>query len=111
MLSVYGCTPRRWYMVRAATDMRKSFNGLADLVQGQLGVDPMSGDAFVFVNRRRTRLKVLMWSDAGFWVCALRVSHRCLSLPWKPLLPDSPESRIIPQHTLAAAIMASAHSL
>lgn len=104
MLSGYGCTPRRWYMVRAATDMRKSFNGLADIIQCQLGGNPMSGDAFVFTNRRRNRLKILVWSDAGFWVCALRISQGCLRLPWRPLAADSPECRVVAPHALAAVI-------
>ncbi len=47
----------RYYLHRKPTDMRKSFDGLCALVHSGLGKDPMSGDVFVFVNRRRTHIK------------------------------------------------------
>lgn len=40
-------------------DFRKSIDGLAAVVQAHLGRDPLTGDVFVFHNRRRTALKVL----------------------------------------------------
>jgi transposase len=43
------------YLVAGATDMRKSFDGLAAIVSGQLAIDPHSGQLFVFCNRRRDR--------------------------------------------------------
>ena len=43
----------RIFLRRAPTDMRKSFDGLSGIVRGELGRDPLSGDLFVFVNRRR----------------------------------------------------------
>jgi len=51
----------RIFLRRAPTDMRKSFDGLSGIVRGELGRDPLSGDLFVFVNRRRDFVKALYW--------------------------------------------------
>jgi len=47
------------------TDMRKSFDSLAGLVEQQLGQDPLAGDLFVFRSRRGDRLKLLYWDSDG----------------------------------------------
>jgi transposase len=49
----------RVFLYRQATDMRKSFNGLIALTESALEQDPLSGSLFVFVNRRRDRIKIL----------------------------------------------------
>jgi transposase len=46
--------------------MRKSFDGLSGLVRSGLGMDPSNGDVYVFLNRRRDRLKLLVWQGDGF---------------------------------------------
>ncbi|MBA2721358.1 MAG: IS66 family insertion sequence element accessory protein TnpB [Methylibium sp.] len=78
-------TGRRIFVARAATDMRKSFNTLAALVEHQLGHDPYAGDVFVFVGRHRNRMKVLVWDASGFWLCAKRLEQGTFAVP-KPLL-------------------------
>jgi transposase len=45
--------------------MRKGFDGLFGMVQGFLGLDPLSGHLFLFLNRRRDRVKVLFWERDG----------------------------------------------
>ena len=57
----------------SAVDMRKGFNGLYGLVRDQLGQDPTSGHLFLFANKERTRVKVLVWDGSGLWVCAKRL--------------------------------------
>ena len=57
---------QRYFLYREATDMRKSFNGLSGLVRDAMGSDPLSGDVFVFINRRRDRMKLLVWDRSGF---------------------------------------------
>lgn len=64
---------RRIFIARAATDMRKSFDTLAALVEGELRSDPLSGDVFVFVSKDRRRIKILTWDVSGFWLCAKRL--------------------------------------
>jgi len=61
--------------------MRKSFNGLVALVQGALGEDPLSGDLFVFVNRRGNYLKLVTWDRTGFCLFAKRLEQGRFRLP------------------------------
>jgi len=83
---------RRIYLARAVTDMRRSFDTLAGMVLGQLGRDPTSGDAFVFVGRDRRRLKVLLWDGDGFWLCAKRLARGRFTLPSPALARDARET-------------------
>jgi len=63
------------YLGTEAVDMRKGFEGLYGLVRDKLGQDPLSGHLFLFTNRRRTRLKALVWDGSGLWVCAKRLER------------------------------------
>lgn len=58
-----------------ATDMRKSFDGLSALVRTKLAEDPLSGQLFVFINRRATQLKVLYYDRGGYCVWAKRLEQ------------------------------------
>ncbi len=58
---------RIWLYARS-TDMRKSFDGLSALVKQQLQEDPLSGQLFVFVNRRQTQMKVLYFDRSGYCI-------------------------------------------
>jgi len=69
------------YLGVEAVDMRKGFEGLYGLVRDRLGEDPMSGHLFLFTNRSRTRLKVLVWDGTGLWVCAKRLERGCFRWP------------------------------
>jgi len=71
----------RIYLAAGATDLRKSFEGLSDLVRHQFKEDPLSGHLFVFSNRRKTRLKLLYWDGSGLWVCAKRLAEGCFGWP------------------------------
>ena len=55
----------RIYLHTQATDMRKSFDGLSALVRGVFQADPTDGSLFLFVNRRRDRVKLLWWDQDG----------------------------------------------
>ncbi len=61
------------YIAVEGVDMRKGFDGLYGLVRDRLGHDPLSGHLFLFSNRDRTRLKILVWDGSGLWVCAKRL--------------------------------------
>jgi transposase len=55
----------RIYLCTRPTDMRKSFDGLQGMVHEFLGQDPLSGHLFLFLNRRRDRVKALLWERDG----------------------------------------------
>ena len=55
-----------YYIYSEATDMRKGFNGLSGLVRNELEKNPMSGAVYIFLNRRRDRMKILVWESGGF---------------------------------------------
>jgi hypothetical protein len=55
------------YLAAGATDMRKQIDGLAALVVDELAGDPFSSQVFVFCNRARDKLKILVWHHNGFW--------------------------------------------
>ena len=57
---------QRFYLYSEATDMRKGFDGLSGLVRNVMGQDPLNGWVFIFVNRRRNRMKLLVWESGGF---------------------------------------------
>lgn len=57
-----------------AVDFRKGIDGLARVAKDALASDPFSGCVFVFGNRRRTAVKVLVYDGQGFWLCHKRLS-------------------------------------
>jgi transposase len=65
MLSFAG---KRVYLACGETDMRKQINGLAAIVEVSFKLNPFDGALFVFCNRSRDRLKILVWDDDGFWL-------------------------------------------
>lgn len=71
----------RVFVALEATDMRKSFDGLANETRQQIAKDPLSGHLFVFFNRRRTMVKVLYWDRNGYCVVAKRLERGTFHLP------------------------------
>jgi len=65
----------RLWLYGHPTDMRKSFTGLSALVKTQLEEDPLSGQLFVFINRRRTQIKVLYFDRSGYCIWMKRLEQ------------------------------------
>jgi transposase len=72
---------RRIFMARAPTDMRRGIDRLVSTVATELGGNPRAGDCFVFVGRDRRRLKVLVWDEGGYWLCAKRLDGGTFAIP------------------------------
>lgn len=61
--------------------MRKGFDGLSGLVASELGRDPLGGEVFIFVNRGRNRMKLLVWERGGFVLWYKRLERGTFELP------------------------------
>jgi transposase len=75
-----GLTGRIWVCVQPQ-DGRKSFDGLQAVVRDHLARDPLSGDLFVFRNRRGDRVKILAWQGDGFALYLRRLERGTFSFP------------------------------
>ena len=71
----------RIYLCAAATDMRKSFDGLHALVRQVFQLDPLEGHMFLFVNRRGDRVKILWWDRDGLALFYKRLEAGTYQLP------------------------------
>lgn len=65
----------RIWLCTEPTDMRKSFNGLSALVKHKMKADPLSGQLFVFINRRKTQMKILYFDDSGYAIWSKRLEQ------------------------------------
>ncbi|WP_256449986.1 IS66 family insertion sequence element accessory protein TnpB [Chitinophaga sp. GbtcB8] len=74
-------TAGRYFLYRPATDMRKSFDSLTGIVRDQLQGNPMSTDVFIFLNRNRTHIKLLLWEGDGFALYYKRLEKGTYELP------------------------------
>src|SRR6266849_1772179 len=73
--------PGRVFLCTLPTDMRKSFDSLAGLVEQQLGQDPLAGDLFVFRSKRGDRLKLLYWDTDGLAIWYKRLEEGTFRFP------------------------------
>ena len=71
----------RVYLCLRACDMRKSFDGLHQLVRDYLQLDALAGHLFLFTSRRRDRLKILYWDRDGFAVWSKRLEEGTYAMP------------------------------
>jgi transposase len=79
MLSLSPAT--RIFVALAPVDMRQGFNGLYARVQTVLAEEPTSGHWFVFLNKRRNRLKILTYDGSGLWVLSKRLEGGTFAPP------------------------------
>lgn len=79
MLSIASGT--RIFLAAEPTDMRKGFDALQGLVTSVLEKDPLSGHLFLFINRRRDKLKILYWDTDGLAIWYRRLEQGTFQLP------------------------------
>lgn len=72
---IVGERAKRILVYSLPVDMRKSFNGLIGVTKGLLKEDPLSGDLFVFSNRKGNYVKILFWDRTGFCVYAKKLER------------------------------------
>ena len=77
--------PVRVFLHAGPTDLRKGFDALSGLVTTAFGQDPTSGHLFLFVNRRRDRLKILYWDHGdGLAIWYKRLESGSFQIPNAP---------------------------
>ena len=71
----------RIYVATASANLRKSFEGLSNEVRTVLAADPLSGHVFIFLNRARTQVKLLMFTRGGFTIVHKRLERGRFTFP------------------------------
>jgi transposase len=79
----------RVYVATAPMNLRKSFEGLSNEVRTTLAADPLSGHVFLFLNRTRTMVKMLLWTRGGFTIVHKRLERGRFTFP----------ARVVPEAT------------
>lgn len=64
----------RIYIACQAFDFRMGIDGFAAICRRHFHLDPFSGHCFIFRNKRKTAIKVLLYDKTGFWLCHKRLS-------------------------------------
>lgn len=87
----------RYYLYIPPCDMRKGFDGLSGLIANEMSRDPLDGSVYLFINRRRDRLKMLVYEQGGFMLYYKRLEqgrfeqiyqdqHGAVTLNWEDLV-------------------------
>lgn len=92
MIGDWGGPEVRVYVAAGATDMRKSMDGLAAVVQASFQLDPFAPALFVFCNRQRDKLKILYWQHNGLWLLYRRLERG--RFQWPHAADDAPTRTI-----------------
>jgi len=74
----------RIFIAAEAVDLRRGFDGLAAATRSLILRDPLSGHVFAFLNRRRDRIKLLVWDRTGFVLLYKRLERGTFRIPLEP---------------------------
>jgi len=77
----------KYYLYGGDADMRKGFDSLSGMVSQHMKLSALSGAVFIFVNRRRNQLKLLLWEGDGFSLYHKRLEQGTYELP--PTVPQN----------------------
>lgn len=83
------------HIANEPVDMRKSYDGLSGCVEQILHADPLSGHLFVFFNRSRTHVKILVWDRTGFCVYGKRLELGRFAIPQTATVTDFPRLLLV----------------
>ena len=89
----------RVYFASQPVNLRCSFDGLANEVRHVLGQDPLEGHVFVFLNRRRNQVKLIVWTRGGFTIVHKRLERGTFTFPAR--VTSSATCVVIDVHELA----------
>lgn len=70
-----------YFLYTGHADMRKSFDGLCGIIKTQMTLNALGGSVFIFMNRRRTQVKLLLWEGDGFSIYYKRLEKGTFELP------------------------------
>jgi transposase len=71
----------RYYLHLTATDMRKGFDSLCGIVTSQMQMNVLNGSVFIFINKKQTQVKLLLWEGDGLAVYYKRLEKGTYELP------------------------------
>ena len=71
----------RYWLYSEPTDMRKSYYTLSGVVNNRMGSDPRNGDVYIFVNRRRNRVKLLHYETGGMVIYSKMLDRGTFGMP------------------------------
>ena len=89
----------RVYFATQPVSLRKSFDGLVNEIRHALGYDPLDGHLFVFLNRRKNQVKLIVWTRGGFTITHKRLERGTFTFPAR--VTASATSVVIEAHELA----------
>ncbi len=92
---------QRYFIYHGITDMRKGVDSLCGLVRSEFNADPLSGDVFIFFNRRKNVVKLLCWDHDGFCIYYKRLEAGCYELP---ALDDTSKKILVSMETLSCIL-------
>jgi transposase len=72
------------YVAAEPVDLRRGFDGLAAATRSLIRLEPLSGHVFAFLNRRRNRIKLLVWDRTGYLVVYKRLERGTFQVPMRP---------------------------
>lgn len=95
---------QRYRLYSHPTDMRKGFDGLCGIIQANQQEQPKSGEVYVFINKRRDKMKLLHWEPGGLVLYYKRLEKGTFSLP-----ADESKSQLITWTELMLIVEGIAH--
>lgn len=71
----------RYYMYTIPVDMRNGFDGLSGIIRMKIGKDPMDESVYIFINKRRDKMKMLVWEYGGYMIYYKRLERGTFEIP------------------------------